>query len=160
MSASPGFAFWRPRRNYCSLWFWFVVALTVLWSDQKMVQANGSVGRLRMRLRSARRKNWPDVVDRDVEQRSRNDARYHQCRAARQILMPRVPPRFHCACPAGKCPLAVLQSDAPLPADLTILFSPRSIKAVAINIGSNHGRIRLSRWRLKFLSRNRASYRR
>ena len=34
--------------------------------------------------------------------------------------MPRVPPRFHCACPAGKCSLAVLQSDAPLPADLAI----------------------------------------
>jgi hypothetical protein len=27
-----------------------------------------------MRLRSARRKSWADVVDRDVEQRSRTDA--------------------------------------------------------------------------------------
>src|ERR1700692_1959718 len=29
-------------------------------------------------LRIARRKNWPDVVDRDVEQTSRNDTRYRQ----------------------------------------------------------------------------------
>src|SRR6266566_2891416 len=69
--------------------------------------------------RSARRKSWPDLVDRDVEQRSGDDARYHQRRAARQILMPRVPHRFHCLPPAN-ARLGVLQSDAPVPADWTI----------------------------------------
>src|ERR1700730_5040788 len=59
-----------------------------------------------MRLRSARRTSRADIVDRDVEQRSRNDARYHQRRAARHILVPRVPHRFHCLSSPGKCPLA------------------------------------------------------
>ena len=59
-----------------------------------------------MRLRSARRKSRADIVDRDVEQRSRNDARYHQRRAARHIFMPRGPHRFHCLSSPGKCPLA------------------------------------------------------
>src|SRR5712672_2536412 len=44
--------------------------------------------------------------------------------------------------------------------DARKISSPRSHKAVAINIGSNHGRIGLSLWRSKFLLRNGASYRR
>jgi len=105
-----------------------------------------------MRLRSARRKSWADVVDRDVEQGSRNDARYHQRRAARQILTP-LPHRFHCPSSSGKCLLGVLQSDAPLPADWTIGFYPHHevIKPWQQTISLNRGRIGLSSWRLKFL---------
>src|SRR5229473_2253727 len=96
-------------------------------------------------------KSWADV-DRDVEQRSRNDARYHQRRAARQILTP-LPHRFHCLSSSGKCLLGVLQSDAPLPADWTIGFYPHHevIKPWQQTISLNRGRIGLSSWRLKFL---------
>src|ERR1700675_426752 len=89
-----------------------------------------------MRLRSARRTNRADIVDWDVEQRSRNDARYHQRRAARHILMPRVPHRFHCLSSPGKCPLPPANArlefcnHALLPADWTTGFYPHQEAAI------------------------------
>jgi hypothetical protein len=54
------------------------------------------------------------------------------------------------ACPPGKCPVAVLQSDAPLPADWTERYCPHHevIQPWQKNLSSNRGRIGLCPWRL------------
>jgi hypothetical protein len=85
-----------------------------------MVHSKRLSWRIELALTIRAPKSWPDVVDRYVEQRSRNEARCHERPAARQILMPRALHRFHRLSPPANARLQSCKSDAPLPADWTM----------------------------------------
>jgi hypothetical protein len=120
----------------------------VLWPDRKVVESKrlkaarskwlswttALLDERGLRLGSARRKGLSIIVDRDVERRSRKDARYHQHRAAWQVLPPRLLQRFHCLpprqIPGRDCAIRCAASSG---LDERLLSSPRSDKAVTTN---------------------------